>query len=122
MSQSILVIDDNQDFLASITMLLRARGFEVHAAESGTDGLKMLEELSPAVVITDLNMPKPDGFDIATSVMESRSKPSLFIMSGLPNSPIYFRVAEQLGAERCFQKPVDMQMLCDAVAREISRQ
>lgn len=61
----ILVVDDNLDALHSLAALLRHMGHEVDCAIGGERALEMVEETRPEVVLLDLGMPQPDGYEVA---------------------------------------------------------
>ena len=61
---SIVVIEDNVDAARLIKRVLVARSFEVHIAHNGANGLEMVREVHPDLVITDLMMPDVDGFEV----------------------------------------------------------
>ena len=60
----IVVIEDNVDAARLIKRVLVARSFEVHVAHNGADGLDMVRDTHPDLVITDLMMPDVDGFEV----------------------------------------------------------
>ncbi len=61
----IVIIEDNPDAARLIERLLLARGsYEVHIAQEGADGLRLVESLLPDLVLTDLMMPGVDGFAV----------------------------------------------------------
>ena len=63
----VLVVDDNDAVRRMLAGLLRLDGFDVVAAAGGGDeALKLLAESSVDVVVLDLRMPPPDGFETAT--------------------------------------------------------
>lgn len=63
MSISVLAVDDSRTMRDMINLALVPEGFEVHLAEDGEHGLEVLDELDPPdVIITDINMPRLDGF------------------------------------------------------------
>lgn len=55
-STTILVIDDDRDFKASVRSLLESRGFKVCEAGSGQEGLRMLAECNPDLIVLDIMM------------------------------------------------------------------
>jgi two-component system chemotaxis response regulator CheY len=62
MSLNILAIDDSRTMRDMVKMALTEAGFNVSLAEDGQQGLDVLEDMSPDVIITDINMPVLDGF------------------------------------------------------------
>jgi len=55
-SPKILVIDDDQDFRASVRSLLESHGYAVVEADSGKDGLRKVVEQKPAIIVLDIMM------------------------------------------------------------------
>jgi two-component system chemotaxis response regulator CheY len=62
MSLTVLAIDDSRTIREMLNAALSEAGFLVHLAVDGQDGLDKLGETAPDVVITDINIPKLDGF------------------------------------------------------------
>ncbi|MEL6434641.1 MAG: response regulator, partial [Pseudomonadota bacterium] len=62
MSLKILAIDDSRTMRNLLRATLCPAGFDVDIAEDGEDGLKRFDETDPDIVITDINMPRLDGF------------------------------------------------------------
>src|SRR5688572_31804951 len=60
-SGRVLVVDDEPRACAALEGLLRQRGYEVATASNAFQGLELLDELRPQVVLTDLRMPGLDG-------------------------------------------------------------
>ena len=63
MSVKLLVIDDDSAVTDLLSLLLRSHGFEVGATNNSTEGLSMIRDNSPDVVILDLMMPDMDGYE-----------------------------------------------------------
>jgi len=72
--QRIVVIDDNANDLAVTRRLLERRGYDVVAAESGEEGLRVAAALVPDAIIVDYRMPVMDGFETARRI---KSDPQL---------------------------------------------
>lgn len=68
MSISVLAVDDSRTMRDMITLALSTEGFDVQLAEDGLHGLEVLDEMAPDVIITDINMPRMDGFDFIDAV------------------------------------------------------
>lgn len=57
-----LVVEDDPFSLDVATIMLESHGAEVHAAEDGTQGLKLAQELRPNFILSDISMPGMDGW------------------------------------------------------------
>ena len=62
MTVTILAVDDSRTMRDMIRMSLAPAGFEVHLAEDGVHGVEVLRDIAPDAIITDINMPRMDGF------------------------------------------------------------
>jgi DNA-binding response OmpR family regulator len=60
----ILCIDDEPDMLELLTIILKRTGVKVSGANNGLDGLRMIDELKPDLVILDLMMPIMGGWEV----------------------------------------------------------
>lgn len=82
MSISVLAVDDSRTMRDMINLALSTEGFEVHLAEDGEHGLEVLDDLDPDVIITDINMPRLDGFGFIDAVRlrdDTRTVPILVL-------------------------------------------
>lgn len=60
----IVCIEDEAEMIVLIRLILGRRGFEVHGAPGGKEGLKMVREILPDLVLLDLMMPEMDGWEV----------------------------------------------------------
>ena len=65
---SVILIDDEDDFLFMTGKSLEQSGFIVQTAKSGTIGLQLMREKAPDLVLLDLNMPQPDGHQVCDMI------------------------------------------------------
>lgn len=109
----VLVIDDNPDARAICEHALRAGGYRTATAESGAEGLALVAQLAPALVVLDLAMPGTDGFAVAESIQRQRgpAAPLILIFSGLPRD----KAACATGATAFCAKPVEPRHFLAAV-------
>ena len=70
---SILVVDDEPNYLIVLSELLRDEGFEVFTAASGKDGMAQVQEVDLDLVITDMQMPGMDGLQLLDAVKEANT-------------------------------------------------
>lgn len=64
MAKKILCIEDEQEMIDLMRLILSRRGFEVLGASGGVEGLKMVRENHPDLVLLDLMMPDMDGWEV----------------------------------------------------------
>ena len=60
----ILCIEDEPEMIDLIRLILGRKGFEVHGAPGGVEGIKMVREMKPDLVLLDLMMPDMDGWEV----------------------------------------------------------
>ncbi len=68
MSKVALVVDDSMLIRYTVCRFLEQRGFEVESATNGVEALEILARVQPAVIVTDLQMPKMSGSEFITAV------------------------------------------------------
>src|SRR5260370_6132790 len=73
MPQLALVVDDSMLIRHTVCRFLEERGFAVESATNGVDALDMLKTIAPDFIITDLQMPKMDGYQLI-DVLRSRTE------------------------------------------------
>lgn len=88
---TVLLVDDSKTVLTTISAVLTKSGYRVETAGTATDALvKVKAGLKPAVILTDLNMPKMDGITFIREVREA---------TGLRFTPILMLTAESQQAK-----------------------
>lgn len=120
MSQKkILVIDDEELIIRSLTKLLEKNGYTVFVAKNGQDALAMVEEENFDLIIADIRMPGMNGVETIQSINESLEKqnikkaPVIFI-TGYADEKIE-KKAEEFTPVAYIYKPFDIQTLVDKV-------
>ena len=63
-TRHILCIEDDPEMIDLIRLILSRHGFEVHGASNGEEGLKMIQEEHPDLILLDLMMPEMDGWEV----------------------------------------------------------
>jgi len=115
----ILTVDDSRTMRDMLRMALVKAGFEVVAAVDGEHGLEVLAECDPDVIITDINMPKLDGFGFIERVRGGggihRAKPIL-VLTTESDAEKKSR-ARMAGATGWIVKPFNPVKLVDAIRR-----
>ncbi len=70
MSKTVLTVDDSRTMREMLLMALKAAGYNVLQADDGLNGLEVLKMQSADVIITDINMPRLDGFGFIENVRQ----------------------------------------------------
>lgn len=111
--QQILVVDDTSANLKLISDFLRESGFEVRAAKSGFQAMKILETTKPDLILLDVVMPEMDGFEVCHCLKKShqtRDIPVIFMTAvDDASNPTYKLKGLGLGAVDYISKPIQLQ-------------
>jgi len=83
----ILVVDDEPLQREILKTILDDEGYETHTASSGEEGLKMVKEFNPDVVLTDLKMVDMDGLEFIECIPKEPFEPSMIIMTAYGTIP-----------------------------------
>ena len=82
MSAKVLVVDDQDMIREVLVEILQLSGYETFQAGNGIEGLRLVEQHDPDLVITDVRMPGMDGFEFSRRVRDT-SKARIMMLSGL---------------------------------------
>ncbi|MBD3312205.1 response regulator [archaeon] len=96
----LLLVEDKKDLLDLITLNLKMKGLEVVTASNGLEALELLDE-SVDAVLTDVKMPKMDGFQLLKQVKKINKSLRVYVMSA---NYVNLSKAKELGAAGFFKK------------------
>jgi two-component system KDP operon response regulator KdpE len=119
MTIKLLVIDDDTAVTDLLSLLLRSQGFEVFATNNSTDGLNMIREVEPNLVVLDLMMPEMDGWEVCRAVRQFSQVP-IIILSAL-NDPSMIASVLDAGADDYLTKPTPSRVLVAHINRLTKR-
>ena len=118
MNLSVLAVDDSRTMRELLKRALCDRGFDVHVAVDGLDGLDALKVCQPDVVITDINMPRLDGFGFIEAVRSGDVRQRVPILALTTESaPELRQRARNAGATGWIVKPFDAEKLASVIRR-----
>lgn len=106
--KKILLVDDDLVIQSMIGGLLNEQGYDVILASSGREVLKLVQELSPDVLVIDAYMDEQDGIE---TLVELAKKDLDLMIIGISQDPNMLPVMRHFGVSAAFPKPVDMQAL-----------
>ncbi len=105
----LLVVEDVPHILELLAVTLRFKGYPVVTAKNGEEALAMVEKERPAIIITDILMPRMDGFALMHNLRKNpkTSQIPVVFLSATYITPEDRDFALKLGAVRFLEKPVD---------------
>jgi len=107
MFPTIMIIDDEPSILKSLGGLLSDEGFEVITASNGYEGLKLIEDKSPDLVLLDIWMPGIDGIETLKEIKKHQPSLQVIIITGHGNIETAVK-ATKLGAFDLIEKPLSI--------------
>ena len=119
----ILVVEDVPNVLELIEVTLRFKGYPVVTARNGQEALEQVHKEHPALVITDILMPKMDGYALAHRLRtnpQTRQIPLIFLSATYVTSEDK-QFAVSLGAVRFIEKPIDTEEFLLTVAELLTQ-
>ncbi|MDP2926546.1 MAG: response regulator [bacterium] len=97
--KKILIIEDEEIMLDLIRRKMTSEGYEVIVARDGEEGLRLIKEGQPDLILLDLIMPKKDGFSVMAEVQKDEvSKKIPIIIVSNSGQPVELSRAKELGA------------------------
>ena len=118
MTKTILTVDDSRTIRDMLMLALKDAGYRVVQAEDGIHGLEVLQAETPDIVITDINMPRMDGFGFIEGMRanpDHKATPVLVLTT--ESDAAKKQRAREAGATGWIVKPFDPAKLVDAVRR-----
>lgn len=126
----VLVIDDDQDFRASVRALLETHGYAVYEADSGRAGLRQMMAQKPDVILLDVMMENPtDGYGVNYSIKYQdeyaayRGIP-IFMISSIEESPDerfpFAGEVDMIRPDRYLIKPLDIPSFLAAMEKAVA--
>ncbi len=116
MPSKLLIVDDERQFVQTLSERLRLREIGSVIAYDGESALSMIKEEEPDVMILDLKMPGIDGIEVLKRVKQTNPRIEVIILTG-HGSEADKEMCMQLGAFAYLQKPVDVNVLSDTIKR-----
>lgn len=103
----VLVVDDSLTMRKVLSRLLEREGFDVMVAKDGMDAMQLLQETTPDVILTDIEMPRMDGFGLARNIRDdARTANTPLIMISSRTADKHQNLAKEIGVDAFFGKPV----------------
>ena len=115
---TILVIEDKESMLDMLKQTLEGEGYRVIAAKDGAEGIKKLSDERIGLVLTDLKLPKKDGFDVLAAVKDDNPLLPVIVMTAFGTIETAVKAVKQ-GAYDFLTKPFDTEHLLVLIKRAL---
>ena len=118
MTKTVLTVDDSRTMRDMLRLALCDAGYTVVQAVDGLDGLAVLERETPDVIVTDINMPRMDGFGFIEGVRrDGRHRATPILVLTTESDAVKKTRAREAGATGWIVKPFNPVKLVDAIRR-----
>jgi len=114
MSEKVLLVDDEVDFLETLSERMRVRDMDVTTSASPLDAIKKVQEKDYDAIIMDLKMPQMDGLQLLKVLKEKNPDLQIILLTGHATVEKGIE-AMKLGATDFLEKPVDLKVLTEKI-------
>jgi len=114
MSEKVLLVDDEQDFLETLGERMRDRGMDVSTTTSAEEALKKVDAESYDAIVLDLMMPEMDGLELLKAIKKKKPELQVILLTGYASVGKGI-AAMKLGAVDFLEKPADLKVLTEKI-------
>ena len=107
----ILIVDDESSQRTGLAGMVKAWGMQAETATDGSDALEKLENFPADVIVTDLNMPRMDGYELMRSLREEGQAIPVIVVTAFGNVDTAVRTVHEMGAYWFLEKPVQANVM-----------
>ena len=115
------MIDDNLDSIESTAELLRYFNYETHTATDGSQGVHLVAEIQPQLILCDIGLPDMDGYQLLPLLQQAAAdrKTIIAAVTGYGYAEDHQR-SKEAGFDAHLVKPIDAQSLLAFVAQQVA--
>ncbi len=119
MNAKIALVDDDRNFLTSLSMALQLEGFDVATYGDGESALQGIQSKPADIAILDIKMPRMDGFELLSKLRKQTGMPVIFLTS--KDEEIDEIIGLRSGADDFIRKPVPQRVLLERIRALLRR-
>jgi DNA-binding NtrC family response regulator len=116
MTERVLLVDDEEEFVETLAERMRSRGMEVATSNSGVEALELIDTEPYDVVILDLQMPGMDGIEALARIKRRQPDIQVVLLTGHATVEKGVEAMKQ-GALEFLEKPIDLSQLSEVIHR-----
>jgi len=121
LNRRILIVDDDEEQCQLLSDALTSGGYETEFAYDGLAALEKVETFDPNVIVTDLNMPRMDGFELMKELGRRESRPPVIALTGYGSVEKAVAIVQELNAFWFLEKPIKLGALVPLLERALSQ-
>jgi len=114
MSEKVLLVDDEKEFLEIMSERMKARDMDVTTATSAQQALEIIEKESFDAIILDFQMPGMDGMDALKAIKAKKPELQIILLTGYATVEKSVE-AMKIGATDFIEKPADLEVLAEKI-------
>ena len=107
----VLIVDDESSQRTGLAGMVKAWGMQAETATDGSDALEKLETFAADVIVSDLNMPRMDGYELMRTLREQGEAIPVIVVTAFGNIETAVRTVHEMGAFWFVEKPVQPNMM-----------
>ena len=115
---TLLYIEDDTEILENVSFLLSRFVKKVYTAVDGEEALKVYTEQKPDILVTDINIPKINGLEVAECIRKENKEIPIIIISAYDDDE-QLKKAKEIGVSTYVKKPFTLSDLKDAITKAI---
>lgn len=119
MTHKIALVDDDRNILTSVSMALKAEGYDVLTYSDGEEGYQGITNNPPDLAVLDIKMPRMDGMELLTKIREKSSLPVIFLTS--KDDEVDEVIGLRMGADDYITKPFSQRLLIERIRTLLRR-
>ncbi len=117
----VLIVDDDEDILASMELAMQAEGAETERATDGNAAIAAWHQFNPDAVVLDMMLPRRSGFLVLEKIVQSEAAP-VVVMVTANQGKRHMAYAQSIGVHAYLYKPVPLERLVDTLAELLEQQ
>ncbi|MCM8775127.1 MAG: response regulator [Candidatus Omnitrophica bacterium] len=114
--KTLLIIDDEAGIIEEVQSFFTEEGFDVQTAETGEDGLRLIKETKPDILLLDMKLPDIHGLTILKLCKEISPKTKIIVNTGYVDQGMVDE-AEKIGRDAFLLKPFNLLHLKEEIDR-----
>ena len=116
MSEKVLLVDDEKEFLETMSERMTTRGMTVVTAQSASDALSVLETETFDAIVMDFQMPGMDGMEALKAIKDKKPEQQIILLTGYATVEKTVE-AMKIGATDFLEKPADLEVLSEKIRK-----